>query len=79
MFAPLVAAFDALLGIVSGDIGRCLFVVVLCRLYASLCRMKHGCLVASGVLGGDAPRLLKRAPSEVVMSTLSQALRAMSG
>jgi hypothetical protein len=74
LFAPLVAAFDVLLGIVSGDVGRCLLVATRCHLPTSLCWAKHGCLIAGGALGGDATRLLKRAPKEVVMSALPWAL-----
>jgi hypothetical protein len=62
LFAPLVADFDALLGAVSRDIGRCLLVPARCHLLASLCMAKPGHHVASGALGGDAAQLLKRAP-----------------
>jgi hypothetical protein len=79
LLAPLVAAFDALLGAVCGDVGRCLLVAAWCCLTASLCRVKHDCLVAGGLLGGDATRLLKLVPEEVVMSALPQALRAVLG
>jgi hypothetical protein len=79
LFAPLVAAFDALLGAVSGNIRRCLLVLARCCLPTSLCRVKHGHLVAGGALGGDATRLLKRGPKEVVMSIMSQALREAFG
>jgi hypothetical protein len=36
--------------------------------------VKHGRLVADGVLGGDAVRLLKHASKAVIMSTLPWAL-----
>jgi hypothetical protein len=70
LFAPLVATFYILLGAVSGDIGRHLLVIARCRLHASLCKEKHGCLIVGGALGGDATRLIKRGPEEVVMSAL---------
>jgi hypothetical protein len=70
LFAPLVATFDALLGVVSCDVRRRLLVAAWCHLPASLCMVKHGRLVASGALGGYVTWLLKRAPEEVVMSTL---------
>jgi hypothetical protein len=79
LFAPLVATFDALLSAMSGDVERCLLVATRCHLPASQCRAKHGCLVAGGALGGDAARLLKCAPEEVVMSTLSWALCVVIG
>jgi hypothetical protein len=61
LFAPLIAAFDTILGVVSGDIGWCFLVAARCCLPASLCRAKHGRLIVGGVLGGDATRLLKLA------------------
>jgi hypothetical protein len=73
-FVPLVATFDALMGAVSGDVRRCLRVTTRCHLPASLCRAKHGLIIAVGVLGGDAARLLKHAPEEVIMSALPRAL-----
>jgi hypothetical protein len=79
MFAPLVPAFDALLGTVSGDIGWRLLVTPWCLLPASLCRAKHGHLIAGGVLGSGVVQLLKRAPEEVIMFTLPWALRAAFG
>jgi hypothetical protein len=54
LLAPLIAAFDALLGAVCGDVGQCLLVAAQCCLTASLCRAKHDYLVAGGLLGGDA-------------------------
>jgi hypothetical protein len=74
LFMPLVAAFDALLGAVSGYIGRCFLDAARCQLPASSCRAKHGHLTAAGALGGDAAWLLKRAPEEVIMSALPRAL-----
>jgi hypothetical protein len=40
---------------------------------------KHDFLVSSGVLGGNAAWILKRAPEEVAMSTLLRALRVVLG
>jgi hypothetical protein len=77
LFAPLVAAFDAPLCAVSGDVGRCLLVATHCHLPASLCRVKHGSLIAGGALGGDAVWLHKHAPEEVAMSALLRALRTV--
>jgi hypothetical protein len=59
LFAPLVAAFDALLGVVSGDVRRCLLIATWCCLPSSLCREKHGRLVAGGALGEVASWLIK--------------------
>jgi hypothetical protein len=75
----LVAAFDALLGVVSGNIGWFLLAAARCCLLASLCRVKHARIVAGGALGGGTTQLLKRAPKEVVMSALQQAMRAAFG
>jgi hypothetical protein len=43
LFAPHATAFDALLGTVSGDVGRCLLVTTWGCLHASLSRAKHDC------------------------------------
>jgi hypothetical protein len=59
---------------VSGDVGWCLLVATQCRLPTSLCRVKHGRLIAGGALGGDAVQLLRHAPEEVIMSALPWAL-----
>jgi hypothetical protein len=74
LLAPLVAAFDTLLGTVHGDVGRCLPVAARCRLPASLCRAKRDYLIVGGALGGDAVWLLKHVPEEVAMFALPQAL-----
>jgi hypothetical protein len=76
LLVPLVAALDTLLGIVSTDIERCLHVAARGGLPASLCWVKHDHLIDGGALGGDAARLLERAPEEVAMSILSRALCA---
>jgi hypothetical protein len=54
LLVPLVAAPDALLGTMSGDIGRCLLVATRGRLPACLCRAEHNRLVAGGAMGGEA-------------------------
>jgi hypothetical protein len=70
LLAPLVATFDAYLGVVCGDIKRCLLVTARYLLPASLCRAKHGRLIDYGVLGGDTTHVLKCVPEEVAMSAL---------
>jgi hypothetical protein len=79
LLAPLAATFDALVGVVSGDVGRHLLATAWGRLPASLCRVKHDHLVTGGTLAGDVARLLDRAPKGVIASALSQALWAMLG
>jgi hypothetical protein len=74
LHAPLVAAFDALLGAASGNVKWRLLVTAQGCLPVSLCGVKHDHLVAGGVLGGDAAPLLKCASEEVPMSTFSWAL-----
>jgi hypothetical protein len=49
------------------------------HLSISLCWVKHDCLVAGGVLGGDATKLLEHAPKEVATSALLWALRMAFG
>jgi hypothetical protein len=65
---PLVATFDAVLGVAGGVVGRCLLITAQGRLPACLCRAVHDCLVVGGVLGGDATWHLERAPKEVALS-----------
>jgi hypothetical protein len=79
LFAPLVAAFDALLSTVSSDVGRHLLITSWCHHPTSPCGVKHGRLVVGGALGGDVMRLLKHTTEEVFMSTMSRALRAVFG
>jgi hypothetical protein len=74
LLAPLLDAFDALLGVVNGDVEQRFLIATWCHLPASLCRAKHDRLVAGGALGGDAMRLLKRALEVVTMYVLSWAL-----
>jgi hypothetical protein len=74
LLLPLVAAFDALLGAVGGDIGWCLPVAALGGLPASLCWAKHDRLIGGGALGANVVWLLECAPEEVAMFALSQAL-----
>jgi hypothetical protein len=66
LLAPLLSALDPLPTTVDGDIGWRLLVAAWGRQPASLGRMKLDRLIASGVLGGDAARLLKCVPKEVV-------------
>jgi hypothetical protein len=76
---PLFAAFNALLGVVGSDIGWCLLLAAWGHLPASMGRAKHDRLIAGGVMGGDAVRLLECVPEEVAMSTLARAPRAVLG
>jgi hypothetical protein len=77
LLVPLFAAFDALLGIVGGDVRQYLPVAAQGHLPASLGRVKHDHLIAGGALGSDAAWLLERVPEEVTLSALSQALVAL--
>jgi hypothetical protein len=79
LLAPLFATLDALFGAMSGNIGRLLIVTTWCHLPASLSRVKHACLVAGGLLGGDATWLLERVPEEITMSALVWAPCTMLG
>jgi hypothetical protein len=79
LLAPLVAAFNAHLGAVSDDIRWRLHVTAWGHLPARLCGVEHDCLVADGVLGGDAARLLKRASDEVAMFALPPAQLMATG
>jgi hypothetical protein len=79
LFAPLLAAFYALLGAVSGDVEWHLLIATQCLPPSSPCRAKNDRLIVGGALGGDVVRILKRALEEVVMSDLSQALCVMFG
>jgi hypothetical protein len=66
---PLVTTSDAVQGVVSYIIGRCLLVAAWGHLPARLCRAVCGHLIVGGDLGHYTARLLKCAPEEVVMST----------
>jgi hypothetical protein len=79
LLAPLVAAFDALLGTVSSGIGRRLLVSAWGRFPAYLCEAGHDHLVPGGVLGGDATWLLERASKEFALFPLPRALLAATG
>jgi hypothetical protein len=79
LLMPLAAAFDDLVGAVSGYIGKCPLVTARGRLPASLCRAKHDCLVAGGALGGDIVQLLELAPDGVSVSTVMRALCVVLG
>jgi hypothetical protein len=56
---------------------KALFAPLVAAFDTLLCRVKHGRLVASGVLGGNATWLLKRAPEKVIMSALPRALHVV--
>jgi hypothetical protein len=72
-------AFYALLLATGGDVKQRLCVTARGHLPASLGRMNHDCVIASGALGGNAAWLLERVPEEVTMSALPRALRAVLG
>jgi hypothetical protein len=74
---PLFATLDALLSTLDGDVGWCLHATTWGRLPASLGWMKHGRLIAGGVLGSEAARLLKCVPKKVAILTLERALCAV--
>jgi hypothetical protein len=77
LLAPVVAAFDALLGKMGGDVGRCLLVAARGCLPAFLCGVKHDCLIAGVVLRDDRAWVLECASKEVTMSALPRCLHAM--
>jgi hypothetical protein len=54
LLVPLLAALGALLGIVDGDVERCLLAAAQGRHPTAWGRPKFSRLVASGTLGGDA-------------------------
>jgi hypothetical protein len=62
LFAPLLLT----LGVLDGDVGRCLLTTAQGRLPAAWGSMKFDHLIASGVLGGDAAQLLSGVPENVV-------------
>jgi hypothetical protein len=74
----LVTASDVFLGVVSYIIGLCVLVAAWVHLPACLCRVVYGRLVVGGVLGGDTAWLLEHTPDEVALSTLPQALVAVT-
>jgi hypothetical protein len=78
LHALLVATLDALLGAVSGDIGWHLIITTRGHLPACLCGAEHDCLIASGVLGGNAVWLLEHAYEDVALSALPWALLTVS-
>jgi hypothetical protein len=59
LLVPLFTALDALLSSMDDDVRRRLLATALGHLHALLSRTKLGHLVAGGVLGGDAARLLE--------------------
>jgi hypothetical protein len=64
---------------VSGIIGQRILVAAWGRLPAHLPRAMCGGLIVGGMLGGNAARLLERAPEEVALSTLPRALLTVTG
>jgi hypothetical protein len=70
LLAPLFAALNTLLSAVDGNIERRLLVTAQGRLPASLGWVKHNCLMASGVWGGDTMWLPECVPKKVAMLNL---------
>jgi hypothetical protein len=68
----LLSTLGALLGVVDGNIRRCLLATTWGHLPASLGRMKFGHLIADGILGGDILRLLSGVPQNVTLFTLAR-------
>jgi hypothetical protein len=66
LLAPLVATLGALLGVLDSDEGRRLLAAAQGCLPATWGRMKFDRLIAGGVLGGNATRLLGGAPKNVI-------------
>jgi hypothetical protein len=60
LLALLVTAFDAIWGMVSGIVGRCLLLAAWGHLPAHLCGAVCSRLVVDGVLGGDTTQILER-------------------
>jgi hypothetical protein len=71
---PLLATLDALLAAVDRDVGWCHLGATWGHLPVSLGKMKFGCLVAGGVLGGGAAWLLEGVPKNIVVFTLTWVL-----
>jgi hypothetical protein len=70
LLPALFATLDALLRVVGGDVGRRLLAAAWGHLPVSLGLWMHDHLIARGVLGGDATRLLKCVPKKVAMFAL---------
>jgi hypothetical protein len=70
LLAPLSATFDALLGVVGGDVRRHLPIASWGHRLASLGRAKHDYLIAGSALGGDATWHLEHVPKGFSTSAL---------
>jgi hypothetical protein len=79
LLAPLLAALEALLGAVDGDVGQHILAIAWGRLPASLGMTKFSRLVAGGVLGGDTAQLLNGVPENVDVFALTWVSRAAFG
>jgi hypothetical protein len=73
LLTPLFATLDVLPTTVRGDVRWCSLTVARGHLHASLGRVRNDCLIASGVLGGDAALRLKCFPEKEAMLTLVRA------
>jgi hypothetical protein len=76
---PLVAAFDVVLGNVSGDIGRRLHITARARFPSRMCRAVHDRLIVGGVLASDAAWLFERASKRVSLFASPSALLTVTG
>jgi hypothetical protein len=72
LLVPLFAAIDALPAAVDSDIAWCSLTAALGHLPASLGQTDHDCLLAGGMLGGDAVRCLKCVLAKVAMLALER-------
>jgi hypothetical protein len=63
---PILSTLGALLGVMDGDVGRCLLAAAHGHLPTAWGKAKLGRLVAGGVLGDDVVQLLRGVPKNVV-------------
>jgi hypothetical protein len=68
LLSPLLAA---LLGVVDGNVGRCLLAAAWGHLPASLGRTMFSHHIAGGILGGDAAWILDDVPESIVVFSLA--------
>jgi hypothetical protein len=66
LLAPLLATFDALLGVMGGNVGQDLLAATWGHLPAVWGQTKFNRLIAGGVVGGDVAKLLSGVPKSVV-------------
>jgi hypothetical protein len=63
---PLLASLGTLLGMMDGDIEWCLLAATQGRLPVVWGRVKFSCLIAGGILGGNATQLLGGVPKNII-------------